>query len=158
MEKSTTQSTLLSEIQKTADRNVFVMMRYRSEKHFSEIESSIRVALSRYGLIARLAKDGSVVDDLWENITNYMRFCRFGIAVFEDIDEREFNPNISLELGYMYALNKRCLLLKEKRMPRLPVDICGRIYRDFDALNIQASIQEQVSEWCVRDLRPILAE
>jgi len=152
MEKSTTQSTLLSEIQKTADRNVFVMMRYRSEKHFSEIESSIRVALFRYGLIARLAKDGSVVDDLWENITNYMRFCRFGIAVFEDIDEREFNPNISLELGYMYALNKRCLLLKEKRMPRLPVDICGRIYRDFDALNIQASIQEQVSEWCVRDL------
>lgn len=152
MKTPTPQSGFLSEIQRSADRNVFVMMRYRSEKHFAEIETSIRDALLRYGLIARLAKDGSVVDDLWENITYYMRFCRFGIAVFEDIDEREFNPNISLELGYMYAMNKRCLLLKEKRMPRLPVDICGRIYRDFDALDILESIQEQVAEWCSRDL------
>ena len=147
-----TQPGSLSEIQKTADRNVFVMMRYRSANHFVQIELSIRKALSHYGLIARLAKDGSVADDLWENITHYMRYSRFGIAVFEDIDEREFNPNISLELGYMYAMNKRCLLLKEKRMPRLPIDICGRIYRDFDALDIQTSIQEQVAEWCSKDL------
>ena len=106
----TEQTTLLSELEKSSEHNVFVMMRYRSTDHFKVIEATIRQALSKYGLIARLAKDASLSDDLWENIQHYMRYCRFGIAVFEEIDEREFNPNISLELGYMYALKRRCLL------------------------------------------------
>ena len=142
----------ISELQRTANQNVFVMMRYRSTPHFEEMESCIREILRGYGLIARLAKDSAVVDDLWGNIIIYMEQSRFGIAIFEDIDERDFNPNISLELGYMYALGKRCLLLKEKRMPRLPTDICGRIYRDFDVLNLRSSIEEQMSEWCRKDL------
>ena len=57
-------------------------------------------------MIARFAKDRALVDGLWDNIVLYMRHCRFGLVVFEDIDEREFNPNISLELGYMYALGR----------------------------------------------------
>jgi hypothetical protein len=144
---------LLSELQQTSNQNVFVMMRYRSTPHFQEIEESIRETFSEYGLVARLAKDRAVVDDLWENIVLYMKHSRFGVAIFEDIDEREFNPNISLELGYMYALGKRCLLLKEKRMPRLPTDIYGRIYRDFDALNLRSSLEKQIREWCKIDLQ-----
>lgn len=143
----------LSELQSTLNDNVFVMMRYRSDDHFRMIEESIRETLTAFGLNARFAKDSAIVDDLWDNIVYYIDHCRYGIAVFEDIDERYFNPNISLELGYMYAQGKRCLLLKERRMPRLPTDICGRIYRDFDALNLKVSIQEQISEWCKNDLR-----
>lgn len=146
------QSEKLAELQRSSDENVFIMMRYRSSAHFKEIEASIREGLADYGLNARFAKDSAIVDDLWQNIVHYMKNCRYGLAVFEDIDEREFNPNISLELGYMYALNRRCLLLKEKRMPRLPVDICGRIYRDFDALNIRTTVINQINEWCERDL------
>jgi hypothetical protein len=147
----------LTELQQTSNQNVFVMMRYRTSPHFKEIEDCLRDTLSEFGLIARLAKDRAIVDDLWENIVLYMRHSRFGIALFEDIDEREFNPNISLELGYMYALGKRCLLLKEKRMPRLPTDIYGRIYRDFDILHLRSSIEEQLRAWCEKDLqlRPI---
>jgi hypothetical protein len=81
-----------------------------------------------------------------------MRNSRYGLAVFEVIDEHEFNPNISLELGFMYALSRRCLLLKDRRMPRIPTDISGRIYRDFDVSDLQASVSNQVSEWCERDL------
>lgn len=81
-----------------------------------------------------------------------MNYCRFGIAVFEEIDERDFNPNISLELGYMYALKRRCLLLKDSRMPRLPTDTCGKIYRDFDTYKLSNSLSKQVSDWCKRDL------
>lgn len=145
-------SAFLSELQQTSNLNVFVMMRYRSSPHFKEIEECIRKTVGIYGLIARLAKDSAIVDDLWGNIVLYMEQCRFGIGVFEDIDERDFNPNISLELGYMYALGKRCLLLKEKRMPRLPADICGKIYRDFDVLNLYSSIEDQIHKWCKRDL------
>jgi hypothetical protein len=128
------------------------MMRYRSTTHFSEIENVIRRNLLDFGLVARLAKDAALVEDLWENIVLYMQYSRYGVAIFEDIEERDFNPNISLELGFMYALKKRCLLLKEKRMPRLPTDICGRIYRNFDCYDIAASLSSEIRNWCANDL------
>ena len=128
------------------------MMRYRSAVQFQQIEDAIRRASSEFGLTALFAKDRALVEDLWENIQIYMRFSRYGVAVFEEIDEREFNPNISLELGYMYAHNRRCLLLKDRRMPLMPTDICGRIYRDFDVFNLDKSISDQVTAWCERDL------
>ena len=112
----------IEELQKTSNSNVFVMMRYRSAVQFQQIEDAIRRASSEFGLTALFAKDRALVEDLWENIQIYMRFSRYGVAVFEEIDEREFNPNISLELGYMYAHNRRCLLLKDRRMPLMPTD------------------------------------
>jgi len=102
----------IEELQSTADRNVFVMMRYVDSPQFAGIEQSLRGALLEFGLIARLAKDRAISDDLWENIRIYMAYARYGVAVFEEIDRRDFNPNISLELGYMYALGRRCLLLR----------------------------------------------
>lgn len=143
---------LIEELQSTSDTNVFVMMRYRSAGEYRLIEDAIREALAQFGLTARLAKDRALVEDLWRNVELYMLHSRYGVAVFEVIDEHEFNPNISLELGYMYALRRRCLLLKDRRMPRVPTDVGGRIYRDFDALDLPASVSRQVSEWCERDL------
>jgi hypothetical protein len=143
---------LADELQRKFNRNVFVMMRYRSDSQFANIENALKISLAKYGLIARLAKDCAFSDDLWENIQLYMKFSRLGIVVFEEINERDFNPNISLELGYMYALGRRCLLLKDKRMPRLPTDTCGKIYRDFDTYDLTNSIEIQISEWCERDL------
>jgi hypothetical protein len=57
--------------------------------------------------------------------------CRFGIAVPEDILVAEFNPNVALEYGFMRALGKPTLLLKEQRMlPR--ADILGTLWGQFD--------------------------
>lgn len=139
--------------QASYDCNVFVMMRYRRNPHFGNIEHTIRSALAAHELIAHLAKDRAYSDVLWENLRVYMDGCRYGLAVFEEIDEREFNPNISLELGYMMAQHKRCLLLKERRMPRLPTDVCGFLYRDFDFFSIAESITEQINDWVCNDLR-----
>jgi hypothetical protein len=136
----------------TVDINVFVMMRYRDNRTHQSLESTIRESLLKYGLVARFAKDRAVRDDVWPNIVEYMRKCTYGIAVFEEINEREFNPNVSMELGFMYAQERKCLLLKDKRMPRLPTDICGRIYKEFDAYDLERTVDERVSEWCERDL------
>jgi hypothetical protein len=142
----------VAELQSTLDRNVFVMMRYRDTPQFQALEHSIRTALSSYGLLAQLAKDRALSDDLWENVRIYMNSAQYGIAVFDEIDEREFNPNIALELGYMYALGRRCLLLKDTKMPRLPTDTLGKIYRDFDPFDLETTVAKQVREWCRRDL------
>jgi hypothetical protein len=142
----------ISELQGDIERNVFIMMRYRSTEQFKQIEDSLRSSLAKYGLVGRLAKDRAYSDDLWENIEIYMKYSKYGIAVFEEIDEKEFNPNVSLELGYMYAIKRRCLLLKERSISRLPTDACGKLYRDFDCERIAETITREVAEWCVRDL------
>ncbi len=128
------------------------MMRYRTDPLFERLELTIRSAVKMYGLEARLAKDVAYEDDVWHNIIHYMKHCKYGIAVFEEINEREFNPNVSMELGYMYGLKRRCLVLKDRRMPRLPTDICGKIYKDFDTYNVGESVSKCVQTWCQNDL------
>ena len=140
----------------TKDRNVFVMMPYQTEKYYDEIELAIRQTLPLHGLISRLAKDSAIFDDLWLNLTGYMDNCSIGIAIFEQIDTRSYNPNVSFEVGYMLGQSKPCLLLKEKRLPRLPTDLCGRLYGEFDVMDIKLSVSSAVSAWLQGKGRPLL--
>jgi hypothetical protein len=98
------------------------------------------------------ADDRVYIDDLWDNIRVYMTGCRYGIAVYEDIDQRDFNPNVAIELGYMLGHEKRCLILKEKRLPTIPADIVGRLYKPWDAFDIEASVSAAVAQWVDVDL------
>lgn len=141
-----------SDITTSIDRNVFVMMKYRDDDAYQQIEHIVRTRLASYGLVARLAKDREYFPDLWANIVHCIKHCQYGLAIFEEIESRDFNPNISLELGYMYALERRCLLLKDRRMPQLPTDICGRIYRNFDTYKLTSSLSTQIDNWCEKDL------
>lgn len=140
------------------DKNIFIMMRYEDSEILSVIESTIRNSISSLGLQAHFAKDKSFSDILWENVQLYMNCCRFGIAVFEQIDNKNFNPNISVELGYLLAQNKRCLLLKEQRLITLPSDITGYLYKEIDMFNIEKTITEQINKWIVVDLGLISEE
>src|SRR3712207_4509606 len=99
--------------EKDKDENVFVIMRYSPESPFKEIEETIRNTLHQYGLKAVLAKDVAFHQELWENVQFCMRHSRYAVVVFERIQQPDFNPNVLLELGYMLALHKRCLILKE---------------------------------------------
>jgi len=135
------------------DRNVFIMMRYRETPQFQIIERTIRATLEDYGLKGHMARDRAYTDDLWGNVCVYMVGCKYGIAVFEEIEERSFNPNIAIEIGYMYALGRKCLLLKDNRMPSMPTDIIGKLYKTFDVFNIADSVEKQVREWIEHDLR-----
>ncbi len=97
------------------------------------------------------ADDKNYSDDLWENVCLYMLGCNYGVAVFEEIDEREFNPNIALELGFMMAANKRCLIMKDSRMPKMPTDIIGKLYKLLDTYHIEESIAACIEDW-IHDL------
>jgi hypothetical protein len=134
------------------NQSVFVMMRYMDSEHYQAIESAIVEELRAYGLVGRLAKDKAYSDDLWDNVCIYMHACKYGIAVFEEIDKREFNPNVAMELGYMYGWGRRVLLLKDQRMPAMPTDVVGRIYRPFDTYKIETSVKAQIRNWAERDL------
>jgi hypothetical protein len=133
--------------------NVFIMMRFRDSDQYREIHETLRVVLEGHGLKALRADDRAYTDDLWDNVCIYMFGCTYGIAVFEQIDEPEFNPNVALELGFMLAHSKQCLILKDSRMREMPTDIVGKLYKEFDSYYIPDSIQKCVDRWIVRDLR-----
>ena len=132
-------------------RNVFIMMRFKSTPQFEEITRTLRSNLRTYGLWGLRADDRAYSDDLWLNVCGYMWACKYGIAIFEDIDERDFNPNIALECGFMMALGKRVLLLKESRMPKMPTDITGKLWKPFSVFNIESTISQQIESW-VKDI------
>lgn len=136
------------------EKNVFVAMRFRSAPHFAEVYSAIKEGLASYGLKTHRADDKvyPLDGDLWNNVCVYMFGCKYGICVFEEMDEREFNPNVPLEYGFMRAMNRQVLLLKEQRMPKMPSDITGKLVKTFNMLDIDASVKTQVAMWAGRDL------
>jgi hypothetical protein len=133
-------------------KNVFLMMRFDKTEQLDEITATLRTTLGAHGLTGVRADDRAYADELWPNVQTYMLGSDLGIAVFEEIDHREFNPNISLELGFMFGRAKRCLLLKEKRMAALHADLVGKLYKPFDAFKIEETIRTEVARWIEIDL------
>lgn len=111
------------------DRNVFIMTRFQANNPtLSGLDAAIRKALRARGLTGHRADDRCYPNDrnLWDNVCTYMLCCKYGVAVLEDIIADEFNPNVALEYGFMRALGKPTLLLKERRFkPR--ADILGTL-------------------------------
>lgn len=134
-------------------RNVFIMMRFSDSPQMKEIHQAIVAGLAEHGLNAVRADDRDYTGEVWSNIEVYLTGCQYGIAVFEDIEKRDFNPNVSLELGYLMGRAKRSLLLKEKRLPNMPSDVVHRLYKEFDGFDIVNSIKREIGIWITRDLR-----
>jgi len=42
--------------------------------------------------------------------------------------------------------------LKEKRLPRLPTDVVGKLYKGFDSYDIDATVSSDVGRWIDVDL------
>lgn len=133
-------------------RNVFVMMRFADTVQMNQIYESVKGALAELGMNAVRADDRDYTGELWSNIEVYLTGCQYGIAVFEDVEQRDFNPNVSLELGYLMGRGKRTLLLKEKRLPRVPSDVVHRLYKEFDIFDIDTSINREIKRWIGVDL------
>jgi hypothetical protein len=125
----------------------FIMMQFGSTKAHEEIAAAIKDALAEHGITGIRADDKRYHDDLFYNVLTYMHGCRFGIAVFERIEEDRFNPNVSLEVGYLFAMRKPVCLLKDQTLKMLPADLVGRLYDPFDPQDPATTIPPLVSSW-----------
>lgn len=134
------------------ERNVFIMMRFLASDQLDEAYATIRDTLSARGFSAVRADDRDYTGELWSNIEVYLTGSKYGIAILEDIERRDFNPNVSLELGYMLGRRKRCLILKEQRLPDLPADVVHRLYKTFDMFNVRSSVAREIGRWIDVDL------
>ena len=126
---------------------VFLMVRFRDTSSHEEIAQAISTTLEEYGLQLTRADWRQFHDELWANVCHYMDTATYGIAVFEEIGGLSTSPNVSLELGYMLAKGKRCLLLKERNVNMLQADLAGHLCREFDGERIKETVSVEVQAW-----------
>ena len=74
------------------------MMRFTETDAHSEIVRVIQETTEKHGIRAMRADHKEYHDDTFPNIKTYMHGCGFGIAIFERIEQEEFNPNVGLVL------------------------------------------------------------
>ena len=137
------------ELRRLADgRDIaFLIIPFSATDHMEEVTSLITQTLVEYDICCLRSDQRRISDDLWENIRIYMHAADYGVAVFERVDTSDYNPNVSIEVGYMMALGTPLCLLKEKRLPRLPSDIAGKLYQEFDMLSRTSSVPSAVNQW-----------
>jgi hypothetical protein len=127
----------------------FLMMKFQKTRLHKSIIKAIKDTCNDLGIIALRADEKSYADELLPNIRTYMHGCGFGIAVFERLTGEDFNPNISLEVGYMMALGKPVCLLKDQTLAHLHTDIVGRLYESFDTQDPEGTITPVLEKWLV---------
>jgi phosphoserine phosphatase len=137
------------------DRNVFIMTPYRDTAAFRETITTVRETLKSVGLRAWLASDLSLEEQLWDNAKVFMAGCRAGIAIFTPDEAKGaasgsgevFNPNVAIEAGYMLALRKPVLILKDIGLPKLPTDFTSFLYRNFDLQHAADTVENEIRQW-----------
>ncbi len=129
------------------DRNVFVMMPFStpiSESIFVAVASE----LENHGLIPLRADKKAFSPALWWNVLTYMLGCSYGVVIYEPINNIPFNPNVSIEAGFMLALDRPILFLANQELQSLPVDFTGYIFKTFDSAPDKLDIS---SRWAIKD-------
>jgi hypothetical protein len=130
-----------------SSRLAFVMMQYGTSRAHSAIMAGIRAALDPHQFLALRADDKQYHDNLYFNILTYVHGCRFGIAVFDRIESESFNPNVSLEVGYLLGLDKSVCFLKDRTLRTLPTDLVGHLYKEFDPLECENTMPSALWKW-----------
>jgi len=138
------------------DTNVFGMTRFPDAKAgtadpVGRALAVVKEVCFKSGLEFHLASDRAIVDDLWANVTAHMWACRYGVALFEDRVDRGLNHNLLIEVGAMLMTGRRCALLKDGSIERMPTDFVGMIYKSVD-LSVEDTVAATVQAWLRDDL------
>jgi hypothetical protein len=155
--------TLISGLQKFIgahpfEKNVFGMTRFpesgESGAISDPVDSALRIAreaCSEHGLEFHLASDRAIDDELWKNVAAHMWASQYGIAFFEDRAGKGLNYNLTIEVGGMLTTGRRCALLKDTSIERLPSDLVGQIYKSVD-FDKPETIRTSLHQWISVDL------
>jgi protein-tyrosine-phosphatase len=136
------------------NRNVFVMMPFATSAS-DQIFHTVADELDKHGLIAlRADKSTFAPDSIWWNIATYMIGCTYGLVIYEPNNDIPFNPNVSIEAGFMLALDRQVLFLVNDKVKYLPVDFAGRIFKCYNSTpdQLETSLRSQISDWILNTI------
>ena len=120
----------------------FLIMRFTAAKPYASILAAIDQAARSYGLSYPRADSHDFHSDLLSNVRTYLHGCSFGVACVTEVEEP--NANVGLEVGYLMALNKPVLILKDQRS-NWPGQSAG--LPSFDPHDPEGTIPGQLSKW-----------
>lgn len=137
-------------------KTAFIMTSF-SEEHKAIAEKIKKILHEDFdieGLLADVA-GGENDDDLWNDIQVYLHGCDFGIGIYADDsivfndkgnqNNIRINPNLSQEIGYLLALQKRVCILKHNSLEKIPTDLSNRIYIPINSS--EDSIYRAIGKW-----------
>ena len=143
-------------------KTAFIMTSFQ-DQHMS-IANDIIGILRKFNIKGYIANapGGMNSDFIWDNIQVFIHGCDFGIGIYADdsilfgVDSENqtkehveysrrirINPNLSQEVGYMLALQKKVCILKHRNLEKIPSDLAGKIYVEFTA----ESLEEDLTNW-----------
>jgi len=125
----------------------FILMPFEKSEGYDKILKTIKNILQENDYFGVRADDKLFHNDVLYNILTYLHGCDFGIAIFDKSEVTTFNPNVSLEVGFLLALNKPVFLLKDKNLTMLQSDLAGKLYFEFDPQNIEQAISPMLKKW-----------
>lgn len=103
------------------------------------------------------AEHGEFDGRLWANVQCYMHACKFAIAVFEDAEDRGYNPNVALEVGYLKAIEKPTLLMKSSSLDVMSADLLERLYIPYDPSGDGEATKKHIVDWITRRTKSVEA-
>lgn len=136
------------------EKNVLCMTRFKRDvpdDPIDDVIAAVRGALGPHGLRLNLANDKIVDEDLWGNVAAYAWACKFGVGLIENRVGEGVNPNLLIEAGAMHIAGRRCALLKDRTVERMPTDLIGRIRKDVDFDNVK-EVSKEIHLWAAEDL------
>jgi hypothetical protein len=128
-------------------RVAFIMMRFGDTPAHQAISETVRAALRGLGIAGLRADDKHYHDDLRLNVLTYIYGCGIGVAVFERIEDEDFNANVAFELGCMDTLGKSVCLLKDRTLKTQQAVLAGRLHHPFDPHAPGQTIPQVLKKW-----------
>jgi len=120
------------------EKNVFVMMPCGYEGDAIERMTNLQVKM--FGLDPHIAERESISDKL-DNVFLHAVCSKYAIAVFpferikdRYIQNKYYNPNVCVEIGFLRALNKQYRIVKDWRLGDI-TDVREDLYHSFDTDN-----------------------
>jgi UTP-glucose-1-phosphate uridylyltransferase len=99
------------------NNRVFLDIPYKSS--YIKYERVIRAALIAYGLEPVVAKDSKKTTNLLDDVVELIQSSKYAV-----VDISGLNFNVGFEAGYLQALGRKFILLKDKKT-KPPADLRG---------------------------------
>ncbi|MDB5969081.1 MAG: hypothetical protein JWQ90_1531 [Hydrocarboniphaga sp.] len=131
----------------------FVVMRFGLTAEHAAVLAALADVSRRTGVTLLRADHHRYHRQLFDNVCVYLHGCAFAISVFEDAEDRGFNPNVALEVGYLQALNKPVLHLKSSSLKQMPTDLQGAPCCRYDPAGIDEVTRASIADWIMQRIR-----
>ena len=124
-----------------------LMMQSVDTRLYSEVFDTVKTVFAAHGISILRADEKPAYGDRLLNVSTYMHGCHCGVVVLERFTSDFFYANVSLQVGYMLALGKPILILKDTTLPALRPDLVERLCKPFDAQYPRGTVPQIIEKW-----------